>query len=1816
MARVDNVATYEHQGFIKVQVALCTAKKFDHAERLQAMLRSTNVPTWEPGHGAVPPDPNTMMGADDLDELERSASMWRFASRGYSTMNALTGTTGKTIGRMLADFLDATTPRVVMADQEARSWFCGMVYAGDIIGTFEEKHERTAAFVSSRIFENQIWDAKLSSGKACEAWSQIALPYDNAIVQYATYQWVEQVFTRRTTEQQVKEIDKYSRSARDFGLDMVQMSVPQLRRGKLDFYRIGIFWLIMDTTSGTLLIMDMESTKQVVECVSSWSNWHWSGGVAKAHGPPGLPLEIDATDRLTTWIGRQLQSAILAGAHPNAVAKHAKAAVGALTCELFKENEPAAVLDGINASIAHDIAEAQLAWPASPSFYEAMHEAVKDPLWRVNMGYIFHIVPGADADPAVLFAKTVANMNDARVCNHESKARFIRYMKTHVLVCTVSARAEMARYIVCDDGYNIREQAWFKVVLKGRRTAVPEEEWGRATIQGALHWSPMMDIWWLGAADVTHVSSDKDMELSDAPRSREDNMNVSELVYAMRYGAKMSKTVSPDDVRRKIRAKVFGNANEGLILTAAKAENTKYGVKCREIFAACDQLREAQSELDRNMAVAAKHLPGNMMRQSAIAIDKQMSEFAEGLDGRAKAIACCQDISEWSTKMDRNLLFECCSVFVDMFVKDALPYTLQDIWKHIQVGINKRGVVAASRVDKGAFMGFTGSLDSAIHSAMLAYLVRTAKDEHILLDAGDRHSAEHAHTAALIDDAAVLLRLRTPMSDDETAERVARFGAHMVLVYASLSCKVDAVKSVVSACKAVFLNRVYGGGGEIPTWAKIAARVRRDINKQFATLQEQVNEVFGRGKGAVERGAPPLAMYKLCTWMSCKYFLATVKTDVDINAAADAMRLPPALEGIGVPSLVEWLGPGRRDTIASWASEVSSKGRIASIVLEQHPHDVQARIIKDDAEQLLASVMNAPLARRNDWPLALLAAPCAVTFEGQIDPTMPSKSLFKSIARSVAFAPEVCAMLLQEDDPNLMAAVEEGMLQGSHDAAVLEKVGMALPSAMADAWNAKARSSETLTKYGNWKMVKKAKVATRNASYQHAMRALRKVRTALGSIDSSVPGSVHATKLRERMYNLMGVVVTNHTCPAATEHIAQTEQESSLIKMTYTGIKACMGYTSGMWDWGKRRGPRDIGFRVRGVPNLGGAALRTMPSPIKRVVNALVSCRWSSDNKKGSFYELLLAQAWTGDCMAFNTVLTPAWKGDSLKKFLSMTAQHQVRIAAFPNVQGTVVVNTSSYFPWLDRQNTMMNGAAVVQELKLLGLLDMYTGGFGENSTRRYTAYVDLLGPQTEKADPAPPTPETVEAIKRVVVANAPAGTYVATIIEAVKLVHEVLVMDTQDANEADEIAEMSASVPTNAFWVSTTPSMPLGSSGYPINPESFSALHTAVNAVGATADVSSAANRRTTMTNSQLKMYALENGRDKMSYILAAQGQIACRWIAAVDCLERTFTPSAAYERICAHHQGYRDLIEHMMSTISRAMSHSDHQAFVTWVKVNTPKGWVADDEYTDAGLGLSATTYEKWRVIMLLAWVRAGFITTRASYAHKYARLTPQATVTEIGKAIEANTRMKEGAAAARIATRAAERLNDKSTGDEMMAAVIHELAVAKMIPWEHRHASVAAITQSLLGKGNGASALFGRVRDAVAVRKLMKEDVHGNLVSDDRATASVSDTRLATMKHVHMPVAPNASVSFNFSMTVGRNAPSMDDDESAAPLADANARMDDETLKKKICARFFGPNSHKLPLDDLLRKLKMTKEEAKKHPEVVNQFLNEDDDDNRDV
>ncbi|WKY04150.1 hypothetical protein Q1695_005265 [Nippostrongylus brasiliensis] len=145
----------------------------------------------------------------------------------------------------------------------------------------------------------------------------------------------------------------------------------------------------------------------------------------------------------------------------------------------------------------------------------------------------------------------------------------------------------------------------------------------------------------LDAGDTTHVM--EDLELKLQARTYSERLMADELTYVVKYVNLLSGKWRPEILREMILRNEMPKI--ALSMLSAKAKNSKFGEKSRDIHAAAGTAREPLTEIDKNTNVIAADMSGPVLKVPSAVLIRELMQVSAKLVPTGHTIATSQDVS-------------------------------------------------------------------------------------------------------------------------------------------------------------------------------------------------------------------------------------------------------------------------------------------------------------------------------------------------------------------------------------------------------------------------------------------------------------------------------------------------------------------------------------------------------------------------------------------------------------------------------------------------------------------------------------------------------------------------------------------------------------------------------------------------------------------------------------------------------------------------------------------------------------------------------------------------------------------------------------------------------------------------------------------------------------------------------------------------------------------------------------------------------------------------------------------------------------------
>jgi hypothetical protein len=525
---------------------------------------------------------------------------------------------------------------------------------------------------------------------------------------------------------------------------------------------------------------------------------------------------------------------------------------------------------------------------------------------RLDALRMHHIMAAPDTPPELLAKLTFGALEKAKAPSHVNWNDFMNFAKTYELCMYLYKRKKWPKTAGSDQD---RKDPAFSRCIKGKFSLPSQNVFGRVYIHQAFPFVPYSDQLALRAKDATRIVQDMSVALSQEHLGEPYEHN--ELLHAIRKGNNLG---APDYKSVQEGREDFwsGKNNTHWVLdTAAKAEATKSDIKPRGTFSAPGEFRHFQAEFDRNCQVFNDFLGCGSIRADPVNHARGMAKVAAST---ARGFFCSShDIEAWSQSQDRDTWCEFGAYRANAFVGiDGAAWAKQ--WKCFDTVINKNGVRRSAHMSNGGFQGFPGTLDTSLHVLILCYFL------YRMRQAGKIPKGQTALAKATIDDCLAQMEGFSGGVSDLEAELTSH--------YSMLGYTIDTVKSVVSRCKAIYLNAAYIRGAHVSQGIKVFCKTDRPMETVLKTPIDDAAGVYGGCKAAIEQGMHPVCAYFASTALACTYLTrgSASTTKLSLDTFTMFSLLPRGDGGLGLPTMGDLMTKEHPDAramsnyaIAQWA---------------------------------------------------------------------------------------------------------------------------------------------------------------------------------------------------------------------------------------------------------------------------------------------------------------------------------------------------------------------------------------------------------------------------------------------------------------------------------------------------------------------------------------------------------------------------------------------------------------------------------------------------------------------------------------------------------------------------------------------------------------------------------------------------------------------------------------------------------------------------------------------------------------------------------
>nr|QMP82146.1 RNA-dependent RNA polymerase [Collembolan qin-related virus OKIAV112] len=551
-----------------------------------------------------------------------------------------------------------------------------------------------------------------------------------------------------------------------------------------------------------------------------------------------------------------------------------------------------------------DIADLKIEWY---SFLSDLDIPERD---KVNLAYLYHILPSPDAPPKEVYERVVTQLNDSNKEDVEEFATFLNYCKaTDVSMFVTKSHGKVKLH--CKDGYDPSVKKWYKSCAQGKLMLPPKHEWGLCWIKNVVPVNLLIHTWYLNSADVTRVVPDISKYDSLVEKSSQVPMEVNELLYTLMHAPDIEPGWSPELVLECVRN---GSLNLPKIADmSVKSENTKYGPKMRETWSADAITRELLTDYDHSLIGLSHMVDGVTSRKSNVHVDGIFDKVNRSCVAKNYNIIISNDTSGWSPSAPREAWAQHHDYKVSL-TSLGDGFELVKLLDGIHAGMAKRGFLAHDELKGGLFQGWTGTADSLFNVSISTYCVRKGKEAKYLPE------QTRATTAGLIDDAVQSFSL-----PDGTTKAFAQNAANKHYettreTWGKLGASLSESKTIYSSIKFIYLNRFFCEGSEVLVDMKTFSKVDRDYNRRLSTFFQASDTVMGGYRSSAMKGSDPMLCYYWYFFRSFDLMIqsnAIIKEIIpNLGYLVTAAFAPRSLNGLGMPHIVAFMTKEKVDALA------------------------------------------------------------------------------------------------------------------------------------------------------------------------------------------------------------------------------------------------------------------------------------------------------------------------------------------------------------------------------------------------------------------------------------------------------------------------------------------------------------------------------------------------------------------------------------------------------------------------------------------------------------------------------------------------------------------------------------------------------------------------------------------------------------------------------------------------------------------------------------------------------------------------------------
>jgi len=752
----------------------------------------------------------------------------------------------------------------------------------------------------------------------------------------------------------------------------------------------------------------------------------------------------------------------------------------------------------------------------SSSAARSISDAVKDLPSNIKLDALrmHHMLAAVDTPPETL-SKLTASIQDPPIPPKKGFYRkFIEFTKSYILCAYLAKKKEWPNV---KGNLDRVDRRYYKMCMKGNFMVPPEEDWGELWIDDQFPYIEYMNQLPLRAKDATRLPDD-DVACRSS-RLYYESWEHNELLHCIKRGSNLGM---PNNLTMAEARKQYWERTEGahnLVMVAAKAEVVKADIKPRGTFSATGEFRHPQAEFDRNCQVINDIIGCGSLRADPVSHSAGVAKVARGT--AQNYTTSSHDVESWSGSQDRDLWCEYANVYIRAF-KGLSTEAFRKSWYCFDAVVNKNAHVSSVHLTNGGFQGFPPTLDTSHHVMVLVYFL------HRMREKGKIPKSVPTLAKATIDDCiAQMATWNGEMEEleDELAEH-----------YDAMGYGIDKVKSVISRCKAIYLNQAMIRGAFVHQGLKVILKTDRPLEVVLKTPIDDLAACMSGAKASIQAGNDPLVSYFLCSLLGISYLIRNSPRIAELRPQAwvVAALLPRGDGGLGLPTLADIVCKEHPDPRCQANYALNMYFRCLAV----REVDVDHRALK-----LWTYLKSLPMSVVSKT--RIFFNPRAITREGVPALEAIKRSAVIEAAKLWAEAdPFKSVLALSHNDAldtvysSLLAGCEDGV-----DCSFLETYAAHLPETILDALVGKVTSYKVASTLLGAPEV----IATQNQinSRFNALVDLwfsaryqpdQDDELALDSL-VSVSGYQRSKMEREEFYSLNGVLISNHSIASPMEVI-------------------------------------------------------------------------------------------------------------------------------------------------------------------------------------------------------------------------------------------------------------------------------------------------------------------------------------------------------------------------------------------------------------------------------------------------------------------------------------------------------------------------------------------------------------------------------------------------------------------------------------------------------------------------------------------------------